>query len=107
MSELAAEFDRLEALEAVSEEILRQDEIHPSGYPATRDGIFLGITTAIYELERGALAAWHRGRCKCLVPMCAHHDWSEVQGELLQAAAVILRTWRSIRAAGLEQEATP
>ena len=58
--------------------------------------MFLGITTAIHELEREAIEAWRAGRCKCSTPNCRHHDWSEVRKELLQAAAVIMRTVRSI-----------
>lgn len=77
-------------------EVARQDRFHPSGYPATRDGVFLGIQTAIYELEREALPAWHGDRCKCDVPQCGHADWQATRGEALQAAAVIMRTIRSI-----------
>jgi hypothetical protein len=29
-------------------------------------------------------------------PRCDHHDWRPVADELLDAAAVIMRTWRSI-----------
>jgi len=74
----------------------KQDAVHPDGYPATRDGIFLGIHTAIHELEREAVDAWRAGRCKCPKPRCDHHDWQPVADELLDAAAVIMRCWRSI-----------
>jgi len=87
---------------ALNRAIEHQDAVHPDGYPATRDGIFLGITTAIHELEREAIEAWRRGRCKCPTPRCDHHDWRPVADELLDAAAVIMRCWRSIA----EREAT-
>jgi hypothetical protein len=88
-------------LKALGQEIQREDQIHPSGYPATRDGIFLGLSTAREEL-REARKAWRRGRCKCPTPECDHHDWAEVEDELLQVAAVVMRTVRSIaeRSAG-------
>jgi hypothetical protein len=82
-------------LETLGREIQREDQIHPPGYPATRDGIFLGLSTAREEL-REACKAWRRGRCKCPTPGCDHHQWAEVEEELLQVAAVVMRTVRSI-----------
>lgn len=79
------------------DEIVRQDAIHPDGYPATRDGVFLAITTAGQEeLMREALDAWRSARCKCPKPRCGHHDFSEAAEEMLQAAAVLMRCIRSI-----------
>lgn len=87
-------------------EIVRQDGIHPDGYPATRDGVFLGITTAVYELQNEALPAWHAARCKCAVPRCGHHNWAATRAEMLQAAAVLMRAIRSIdRRATVEADA--
>jgi hypothetical protein len=77
-------------------EVERQDRIHPAGYPATRDGVRLGIATVADETQE-ALDAWREGRCKCATPHCGHSKWHEVEGELLQAAAVALRAIRSIR----------
>src|SRR5690554_1885636 len=54
-------------LAELAAEVARQDRSHPSGYPATRDGVFLGITTAVHELEREAVAAWQAERCGCEV----------------------------------------
>jgi hypothetical protein len=79
-------------------EVERQDRFHPSGYPATRDGVFLGIKTAAHELDREAVDAWSGDRCKCATPLCGHADWQNTRGELLQVAAVIMRTIRSIDA---------
>jgi hypothetical protein len=79
-------------------EMVRQDGFHPSGYPATRDGVFLGITTAVHELDREAIDAWRSERCPCPTPLCGHATWTETRAELLQAAAVIMRTVRSITA---------
>lgn len=81
----------------VVREMARQDEIHPDGYPATRDGIFLAIKTASHELEHEAINAWRAGRCKCPTPQCDHHEWSDVAEEMVQAAAVLLRSVRAIR----------
>jgi len=66
----------------------RQDRIHPANFPATRDGIFLGITTAVHELDREAIEAWRAER--------DHPRWDLTRNEMLQAAVVILRTIRSI-----------
>jgi hypothetical protein len=92
--EAAEAADRV--LADLSAEITRQDRFHPSGFPAHRDGVFLGIQTARYELEREALDAWHAERCKCGTPLCGHSAWAETRAELLQAAAIIARTIRSI-----------
>ena len=89
------------------DEIKRQDDIHPAGYPATRDGVFLGITTAVHELQFEAIEAWRDGRCKCSTPRCGHHDWRATRKELMQAAAVIMRTIRSIDAAPRPQAEWP
>jgi hypothetical protein len=83
-------------LDAIVMEVERQDQIHPDGYPATRDGIRLAIVTGQDELNE-ALLAWRAGRCKCPTPRCDHHDWEATAEELTQAAAVILRAVRSIR----------
>jgi hypothetical protein len=84
-------------LDHLISEMARQDAIHPAGYPATRDGIFLAITTAGQEeLLHEAMQAWRAARCKCPVPRCEHADFTEVAVEMLQAAAVLLRCIRMI-----------
>jgi hypothetical protein len=82
--------------DALATEVKRQDTFHPSGYPATRDGVFLGITTAVHELEHEAIHAWRSDRCRCEKPLCGHATWTETRTELIQAAAVLLLTIRSI-----------
>jgi hypothetical protein len=77
-------------------EVDRQDQFHPVGYPATRDGVFLGIKTAVHELDHEAIDAWRGDRCRCQTPLCGHAEWQNTRAEMLQAAAVILRTIRSI-----------
>jgi hypothetical protein len=72
-------------------EIERQDRIHPAGFAPTRDGIFLGICTAQVAELNEALDAWRAER--------KIEGWPETETELMQAAAVILRTVRSIREA--------
>lgn len=99
--------ERLDALLAdLAKEIARQDQRHPSGYPATRDGVFLGIMTAHEELvgPNEALGAWRQERCKCATPLCGHATWAKTHGELLQAAGVIMRTIRSIAENAAESE---
>jgi hypothetical protein len=88
--------ERWALLADIFQEIGRQDMVHPKGYPAERDGVFLGITTAIHELEREAIDAWRGERCRCQTPNCGHADWQYTRDELVQAAAIILRTIRSI-----------
>lgn len=82
-------------LDEVLAEILRQDKVHPSGYPATRDGVRLGLAAAEDELEE-AKQAWREGRCKCPEPMCEHADWANTREEIIQTAAVLLRTASSM-----------
>lgn len=91
-----ADADLLDLLAAIAAEIDRQDRFHPAGYPATRDGVFLGIKTAAHELDIEAIGAWRDDRCRCETPVCGHADWRRTRSELIQAAAVILRTVRSI-----------
>jgi len=75
-------------LDELEREIRRQDEIHQSGYPATREGIRLGIATAEDELEEARLA-WRDERegAPCML---------HTREELLQLAAVVMRTVRSL-----------
>lgn len=81
----------------VDDEIARQDTTHPAGYPATRDGVFLGIMTAVHELQSEALGSWRAERSECRGPEGeAHYHWPYTRAELVQAAAIILRTIRSI-----------
>ena len=87
-----------EVLLHLYDEIIRQDRLHPAGYPANRDGVRLGIAHAEDELEEVKLA--HRAdRCKCPVPNCGHAHWLDTETEVIQTAAVLLRLARSIRAA--------
>lgn len=83
----------------VAHEIERQNHIHPAGYPATRDGIRLGLAAAQDEL-REALDAWRAGRCKCSVPVCGHHDWMDTRVEIVQCAVVLLRIAAGIPVSG-------
>ena len=69
-------------------EVNRQDEIHPAGYQATRDGVRLGLATVEDEL-REALDA-HRDERRV-------EGWSHTYEELLQLAAVAVRTAAAIR----------
>jgi hypothetical protein len=82
-------------LRGVQAEIARQDSLHPAGYPATRDGTRLGIAAIEDELEE-AKSAWRAERCRCGTPACTCSTWAATREELLQIAAVALRTVRSI-----------
>ena len=82
-------------LAALTAEIARQDALHPAGFPATRDGLRLGLAYAQDELNEAEEA--HRAeRCKCPLPACDHARWTRTRIEALQAAAVLLRLVRSI-----------
>jgi hypothetical protein len=87
-----------EVLERVNAEIVRQDRLHPVGYPANRDGVRLGIAAAEDELEE-VKSAHRADRCKCPIPNCGHAHWLETEVEVLQTVAVLLRLARSIRTA--------
>jgi hypothetical protein len=77
-------------------EIEKQDRLHPAGYPFTRDGVRLGIAAAGDEL----LEVYEEWRIhKRDLPAGAQ----PIRGELMQAAAVIMRAVRSID----ESEETP
>lgn len=90
--------ERAEAAQSVAADLLaeirRQDEIHPSGYPRTRDGIRLGIAAAEDELFE-TKEAWRLGK--------ASGWWDNVRMEALQTAAVLIRLVRSIDAQEDEQ----
>lgn len=90
-------------LNDVATEIERQDLLHPPGYPATQDGVFLGLTTARHEIEDEGIEAWRMDRCRCPQPVCGHATWERTRVELVQAAAVLLRTVRSIDEAALDR----
>lgn len=87
--------DTVPLLYILGREMIRQDEIHPDGYPATRDGVRLGIAAAEDELAE-TREAWIEDRCKCCVPRCEHASWEHVRSEAIQAAAVLMRMVRSI-----------
>jgi hypothetical protein len=73
-------------------EIRRQNEVHPHGYPATRDGVFLGIKTAVHELDVEAIGEWDKAK--------RTEAWGDtgLRDELVQAAAIIVRLIHSIDA---------
>lgn len=80
-------------LAELASEITRQDTIHPAGYPATRDGIRLGIATVLDE-HTEALDAWNDERHGADKTTWA--TWAQTRAELLQVAAVAMRTVREI-----------
>jgi hypothetical protein len=82
----------------LAEKVARQDALHPDGYPATRDGVLLGIAAAGVELIEAGIA-WFAARCKCPTPRCGHADWGPAADEMLDAAAVLVRAVREVRSA--------
>lgn len=78
---------RTRLLGRVVEEVLRQDSIHPAGYPATRDGVRLGLVSIQDELDE-ALEAWRDER--------RHDGWLLTEGEVLQVIGVAMRLLRSL-----------
>ncbi len=75
-------------LNAILDEIQRQDSVNEEGYPATRHGVRLGLANAEDEL-REAYDNWK------LYKLSGNYD--PVAAELVQCAAVIVRTIREIR----------
>lgn len=90
-SALRARLRGMSVLDLVAAEVERQDRVHPDGYPATRDGVRLGLATAQDELDE-ALEAWRKAK---RLPL-TQHEWQAVKDELVQAAAVIVRTLREM-----------
>jgi hypothetical protein len=85
-----------DVLADLAREVARQDELHPPGFPATRDGVFMAIMTAVHELDREAIEAWRAERCRCGELECGHATWADTRTEVMQAAAVLVRVLRSI-----------
>lgn len=79
-------------LGSVRDEIARQDKTHPKGFPCSRDGLRSGIA-AIEDETREALEAWRSGRAK--TTQWEEH-WADLATELIQIAAVAVRTARGI-----------
>lgn len=78
-------------IDLLRDEISRQDKIHPDGFPATRDGVRLGLASAEDEL-RESLEAWTTAKREPVSSI----GWYAVQVEILQAAAVLMRTFREL-----------
>lgn len=72
---------------AVATEIERQDRIHPTGFPPTREGVRYGLATIADELQE-TLDAWREER--------RADDWRLTAEELVQVAAVAVRVLREI-----------
>ncbi len=87
-------------------EVERQDRAHPAGFPASRDGLRLGLAAAGDELAE-ARDEWRAERCRCGTPDCSHPRWERTYGELVQTGAVILRMLRSIEQASTTRVRVP
>lgn len=77
-----------QVLHEIETEIGVQDHRHPAGYPATRDGVLLGLA-AMEDEWTEAYAAWREER--------SEPHWASVYEELKQVAAVAARLMRSIK----------
>lgn len=91
-------------LRDIGYEMDQQDERHPSGYPADRDGVRLGIAAAEDEL-REALTAWDlEKRLKTRPnqfgtgkpPTPFFWKWTKTRAELMQVLGVVARLVREI-----------
>lgn len=77
------------AIRDVLEEVERQDELHPDGYPATRDGIRHGLACMQDELVE-SLMAWHKEK------RLPERRFQHTRAELKQCVAIGLRMLREI-----------
>ena len=80
-------------------EVKRQDEIHPAGYPATRDGLRLALATIMDEHDE----AYDEWRANRRIP----DVWGALDVELLQVAAVAVRAVRSMYDAAEQGRRSP
>lgn len=78
----------------LAREVARQDAIHPDGYPATRDGLRLGIAALEDELDEVYLA-W-RSAYRAARRVNGDPDWLHLRAELVQVAGVCVRMIRSL-----------
>lgn len=75
-------------------EVAQQDRRHPDGFPGDRNGIRAGIA-AIEDEAREALEAWHSEK-SLAGNREEQHQWTNTREELVQVAAVVLRTLREL-----------
>ena len=76
-----------EAMLSVADEVRRLDDIHPPGFPATYDGVRLGLAMVQDELNE-ALDAWRSER--------RAPTWEHTRAELVQVAAIAVRIIREM-----------
>lgn len=69
------------------DEVARQDQIQPEGYPNTRNGVRLGLACLQDELDE-THAEWHVEK---------RTQWEKTQIELTQAVAIGVRILRSMK----------
>lgn len=69
-------------------EIAAQDRAHPAGYPATRDGLRMGIASLEDEL-REVHDEWHQWKKR--------DGWGGMEDELWQVAGIAMRMIRGLR----------
>lgn len=86
--------DSQQILAQVLVESAQQDRRHPDGFPGDRNGIRAGVA-AIEDETREALEAWHFEKT-LLDGRDPEHQWTRTREELLQVAAIALRTLREL-----------
>ena len=79
----------------VAAEVLRQDDAHPAGYPASRDGVRLGIAAAEDELDE-VREEWRRAYRQVRGGVEQSAAYANVHDELIQLAAVCVRIAREL-----------
>jgi hypothetical protein len=75
----------------ILEEVSRQDITHEAGYPATRDGVRVGLADAQDELNEAL---------QSMLLYKLTRNWGPMREELKQCAAVIISVMREIDSIG-------
>jgi len=89
---LRVPIDSSSAFAVALHEVARQDEIHPAGFIADRDGIRLALAAMQDELDE-SLEAFQGGEKRR-----TDEYWPKTEEELVQTIAVGLRLLRSLHA---------
>jgi hypothetical protein len=87
-----------EAVASILAEARRQDEVHPDGFEANRNGVRFGLCTIEDEI-REAREAWEHEKRGCYDDPAR---WRHTRAELVQALAVGFRLLCSIEERAFE-----
>lgn len=87
-NEIRLRKETIDALNEVLSEVVTRDSYHAAGYPATRDGVRLGLADAQDKLSE-AIEAWHVYKLTS--------NWHPARSDLVQLAAIAVRILREIK----------